>query len=230
MRLIERFEHQINKTEDGCWIWSGEIADHGGGILRIGGQTLSAYRLSYEIYIGEIIQNLCVCHSCDVRACVNPDHLWLGTHAENMADAAQKNRMHPGEKSAQSKLQNEQVIEIVNLYKTGSYSQEKLGNMFGVKHSIISGIITGKNWKHLDLDRSFRKGRGSPGEKNGTRLHPEKIKRGEDHPSTKVSDSTIKEIKRLYPQLSQRQLAKQFNISQTQVGRIVRGETRNDSR
>lgn len=227
MRLIERFESQISKTNNnGCWLWTGEIAGHGGGILRMGGQILSAYRLSYEIYKGEIPRDICVCHTCDVRACINPDHLWLGTHAENMADAARKNRMHPGEQSAQSKLLNEQVINIINFYKTGNYSQQQLGEMFGVEHSIISGIITGKNWKHLDIDRSFRKGRGSIGDKNGTRLHPETIKRGEEHPSTKISDAVVQQIRDLSTQHSQRKLAKMFGISQTQIGRILRSETR----
>jgi len=227
MRLIERFENQINKNGDnGCWLWTGEIAGHGGGVLRIGGQILSAYRLSYEIYSGEITKGLCVCHACDVRACVNPNHLWLGTHAENMADCAKKNRMHPGEASAQSKLKDEQVVQIVELYKTGNYSQQQLGDMFGVAHTIISGIITGKNWKHLDLDRSFRKGRGSPGDKNGTKLHPETVLKGEDHPSAKISDTMVQEIRDLAPQYPQRLLAEIFGISQSQVGRILRGEMR----
>lgn len=226
MRLIERFESQINKTTNDCWIWVGEIAEHGGGVLRIGGQILSAYRLSYEIYNGEIPKGLCVCHECDVRACVNPDHLWLGTHAENMADAARKNRMHPGEQSAQSKLTEKQVVEIISLYKTGEYSQQQLADKFNVQHSIISGIITGKNWKHLDIDRSFRKGKGSPGNKNGTKLHPESVRRGEEHPSTKISNAIIEEIKSLALQRSQRELAKIFNISQSHVGRILRNETR----
>lgn len=226
MRLIERFESQINKIEGSCWLWTGEIATHGGGVLRIGGQILSAYRISYEIYMGEIPKDMCVCHTCDVRSCVNPEHLWIGTHAENMADAAKKNRMHPGEQSAQSKLKNEQVIEIVNLYKTGNYSQQQIAEMFGVEHTIISGIITGKNWKHLDIDRSFRKGRGSPGNKNAMRLYPELVKHGEEHPSAKISDAIVQEIRELYPKHTQRELAKMFNVSQTQIGRIVRGEVR----
>lgn len=226
MRLIERFESQIDKVDSGCWLWTGEIVGHGGGILRMGRQILSAYRLSYEIYKEEIPKDMCVCHSCDVRSCVNPDHLWLGTHAENMADAAKKNRMHPGEQSAQSKLKETQVIQIVELYKTGNYSQQQLSDMFGVAHSIISGIITGKNWKHLDLDRSFRKGRGSPGNKNGMRLHPESVRRGEAHPSTKISNAIVAAIIDLALTLPQREIAKKFSISQSQVGRILRGETR----
>ena len=227
MRLIERFESQINKVDNGCWLWTGEICPKGKhGILRSGGQVFSAYRLSYEIYKGEIPIDMCVCHTCDVRACVNPDHLWIGTQQENIQDAVQKGRMNRGENNAGSKLQEDQVIEIVNLYKTGNYSQQQLGEMYGVAHTIISGIITGKNWKHLDLDRSFRKGRGSTGDKNGTRLHPETVKRGEEHPSTKISDATVEEVRRLSQEYPQRILAKMFNISQTQVGRILRGETR----
>lgn len=226
MRLIERFENQINKIENGCWLWTGEILPTGYGVLRIGGQMLSTHRLSYEVFVDQIPKGLCVCHSCDVRECVNPEHLWLGTHTENMEDAARKNRMHPGEQNGQSKLTEPQVIEIINLYSTGNYSQQQLAEKFSVEHSIISGIITGKNWKHLDIDRSFRKGRGSPGDKNGMRLHPEIVKRGEEHPSSKVSDAIIAEIRSLSDQLSQRALAQKFNLSQTQIGRILRGEAR----
>lgn len=228
MRLIERFESQTNKVDGGCWLWMGEIDPKGKhGILRSGGQIWSAYRLSYEIYKGEILEGLCVCHSCDVRACVNPDHLWLGTQQENIHDALVKGRMNNrGENNWHSKLKEPQVIEIVDLYKTGDYSQEQLAEKFGVEHSIISGIITGKNWKHLDIDRSFRKGRGSSGDKNGTRLHPETVKRGEEHPSTKISDAIVQQIRNLSLEHSQRELAAMFGISQSQVGRILRGEMR----
>jgi DNA-binding XRE family transcriptional regulator len=228
MRLIERFESQINKIDGGCWLWTGEICPQGKhGLIRSGGQIISAYRLSYEFYNGEITEGLCVCHSCDVRACVNPDHLWLGTQQENIQDAIQKGRMNNrGENNGQSKLIEEQVIEIVWLYATGEYSQEQLADMFGVNHTIIHYIITGKSWKHLDIDRSFRKGRGSPGDKNGTRLHPETVKRGEDHPSTKFSDVLITEIRNQASQHTQRELAKMFGVSQTQIGRIVRNEIR----
>lgn len=228
MRLIERFETQINKIDGGCWLWTGEIDPEGKhGILRSGGQIWSAYRLSYEIYKGEIPEGQCVCHSCDVRACVKPDHLWLGTQQENIQDALQKGRMNNrGENNWHSKLKESQVIEIVELYSTGNYSQQQLGEMFGVEHSIISGIITGKNWKHINIDRSFRKGRGSPGNKNGMRLHPEVVKHGEKHPSSKVSDAVVVEIRSLSDQMSQRTLAKKFGVSQSQIGRILRGEMR----
>ena len=227
MRLIERFESQINKI-GGCWLWTGEICPHGQhGIIRSGGQILSAYRLSYEIYKGEIPEGKCVCHTCDVRSCVNPDHLWIGTQQENIRDALQKGRMNNcGENNGQSKLTEKQVIEIVSLYRTNTYSQDQLGKMYNVNHTIIHNIITGKSWKHLDLDRSFRKGRGSVGDKNGTKLHPETVRRGEDHPGTKISNYIVAEIRSLSSEHTQRELAKIFNISQTQVGRILRGELR----
>lgn len=229
MKLLERFESQINKIVGGCWLWTGELSPSGYGILRMGGSSLPTHRISFEIYKDQIPQGLCVCHACDVRACVNPDHLWLGTQTENIEDATKKGRMNRGEDNARSKLTEDKVKDIIALYKTGDYSQAELGAQFGVNHSIISDIITGKKWKYIEIDRSFRRGRGSVGNKNGSRLHPEKLKRGEEHKGTKISDTIVAEIRDISEQYTHKKLAEIFGISKTQIGRILRNESRKKS-
>lgn len=87
-----KFENKINKT-DSCWLWTGATRPNGYGVIRRKGLLLSTHRYSYEYYVGEIPKGKIICHSCDVRLCVNPKHLWAGTSSENMVDCFKKGRM-----------------------------------------------------------------------------------------------------------------------------------------
>lgn len=140
----------MKKLPNGCWEWQGSKS-RGYGQIEANGKPYLVHRFSYWLHYGEIPKGkgwhgLCVCHSCDNRFCVNPDHLWLGTHADNMRDAKQKGRFS-GENAGNVKHTFKDVAKIKEMYATGKYSQRKLGKMFGVSHTNIYAITKGKLWK-----------------------------------------------------------------------------------
>jgi hypothetical protein len=91
MPYEERFFQKVDKTES-CWLWKGALSSRGYGSFSVDGKIKSAHRYSYEMNKGKIPEGMHVCHSCDVRNCVNPEHLWVGTHSDNMKDMVSKDR------------------------------------------------------------------------------------------------------------------------------------------
>lgn len=117
MTEIERFEDKVViVTESGCWIWVACSDKDGYGKFQHEGKSIQAHRASYLIYKGEIPKGKLVCHSCDITSCVNPEHLFLGSHKDNIVDSVLKGRHSSlnqnGENGPNAKLTKEQADEI----------------------------------------------------------------------------------------------------------------------
>lgn len=128
----------------------------GHGQMRVNGRTQLVHRFSWKLHFGTIPDGLCVCHHCDIPACVRPDHLFLGTPADNIADAAKKGRMRNGgielacrgEKHGNSRLTETQVLEILDLRNRG-YSYQEIANHYGLLSQSIGEICRGETWAHI---------------------------------------------------------------------------------
>jgi hypothetical protein len=154
-KQIRNFWNKVEKT-DTCWLWTGCGLRSGYGQLKVEGKMRLAHRVSWLIHFGEIIDGLCVCHKCDVRECIRPDHLFLGTDSDNMRDMVMKGRgvKNGGERNGMAKLDALKVRKIAALYSTGMYSQRNLATMFEVSQPSINHVVIGKRWadKVQDLD------------------------------------------------------------------------------
>lgn len=180
--IITRFHERYRKAESGCWEWAhGKDSDGYGAIRETkahGGKQYSAHRLSWLLHRGAIPTGMCVCHACDNPGCVNPEHLWIGTHGDNSRDRVCKGRAARGERNGAvkyperiseglrnawaenperfsrgervhtAKLTEAQVLEIRERY-AGGEKQVPLAREYGLTQASISAIILRKSWKHI---------------------------------------------------------------------------------
>lgn len=151
---LQRFEEKIQPiTESGCWIWTGALVDDRnryGSFYFGNGERERAHRASWRFYRGEIPDDLCVLHKCDVMECVNPNHLFLGTNKDNVDDKMKKGRHQPllGESHGNSKLNDDKVLMMRGMYADGKTSYE-IAKIFGVGKSMAHLVCSHQNWKHV---------------------------------------------------------------------------------
>lgn len=133
----------------GCWLWQGLVRADGYGYLFFAGAQRRAHRVAWMLFRGEIGSGLAVCHKCDVRACVNPEHLFLGTPDDNAQDMVAKGRTLRGEEHISAKLTAEQVSRIKTMLAEDRMHVSEIARQFGVAYTTIQAIKTGKTWRHV---------------------------------------------------------------------------------
>lgn len=147
--IQKRFWTKVIKQDYGCWIWTAAKLGKGYGQFWNGDVRMLAHRLSWEWHYGEIPPGLCVCHHCDNPSCVRPDHLFLGTIAENNRDMTAKGRARlpnlRGEQHPSAVLTEEQVLSILQDNRGRAF----LAHKYGVHYNTISLIQRREKWKHL---------------------------------------------------------------------------------
>lgn len=156
MTLADRILAKIEMDAvTGCWNWTGSKTRRGYGMIWDGSKNKNrtAHRISYEIHCGQIPQGsgyhgTCVCHRCDNRSCINPEHLFLGEHADNVADKVAKGRQrallgvnHPGAKLTEA--------DILAIRSAIGVTHRALGEQYGVSRGLISAIRAGRAWAHI---------------------------------------------------------------------------------
>ncbi len=151
--MLDRlYAHIEPDTNGGCWLWSAALTPGGYGQMGVSPnwKLQPSHRVSYELHCGPIPDGLHVCHKCDVRACVNPAHLFLGTRRDNMQDMVAKGRANPfrGEQNKASRLTEADVLEIRRLRGEG-LTFRALGRRFGIAHATAREACAGISWAHL---------------------------------------------------------------------------------
>lgn len=133
-------------TECGCWLWTGSSNPLGYGTFKLDGKAQMAHRASWMLHNGPIPAGLCVCHKCDTPACVNPDHLFLGTNADNVADMVRKGRQSTarGEASGLAKITEREAVEIFQ----AAGLQRDIAARYGVHQVQVSAIKCRLTWAH----------------------------------------------------------------------------------
>lgn len=149
MKMVERFWSKVKKTR-GCWLWIAGKNKRGYGWFRdSNGESRLAHRVSWELVNGVVPDGLLVLHTCDNPSCVRPDHLFIGTHRDNVRDMIEKGRAVyvKGEQHGRAKLGEKEVKEIKRKYFEGSVLQ--LSKFYRVSPSMITRILMNKSWNHL---------------------------------------------------------------------------------
>lgn len=144
-----RFWSYVNKTDE-CWLWTGPTSRRGYGRFSIGprnaARPIVASRFSYELHYGPIPDDALICHRCDNPACVRPDHLFAGTHQDNMSDMAAKGRSPRGEQSPRAKLTAD-TVRAIRFQHGAGVSGYALARQYGMSYTTVKDLLRGRTWK-----------------------------------------------------------------------------------
>lgn len=156
-QIIGRFNKKITINKNGCYEWTGATQSNGYGRFNLFGKSFYAHRFSALIKYGHIPANADVCHACDIRNCVNPEHLFIGTRRDNVMDCINKNRHShgishsiktSGEMAGSSKLKNEDVINIRHLKNKG-IKTKTISQLFNISTDNVRRIVRNDTWRYI---------------------------------------------------------------------------------
>jgi len=208
-----------------CWVWLGtycgskKYTSYGHFWINDGFKQ-SSHRFSYDYYHGPIYDNLFVRHTCDNPKCVNPNHLILGTHQDNMNDMCSRNRQAKGELNGLAKLTEDDVRDILENTKLEKYTNlTEIGEQYNVCTDTIRRIFIGKNWKHITRDYD------DVLESLHVSLWVDRTTICGEQLNSKLTEIEVREIKYhlACATLSHRKLAKAYNVSKSTITAINTG-------
>lgn len=149
-RGVRAIKDRCTVVDSGCWEWNYARSTYGYGVIPRGSRKLKgAHRAAYIAAKGEIPNGMVVMHKCDNPPCCNPDHLVIGTHAENQYDKVSKGRHAIGEQNGRSKLNENIVYMLKKMSSRSDFSTAEWAKFYGVDKRTISLIVEGKTWKHV---------------------------------------------------------------------------------
>jgi len=220
--LPQRFERYYEVDgETGCWEWQKFTNECGYGKITDNGKPRMAHRVAFELYRDEGLPEFSpdhqINHTCHNPACVNPDHLYIGTAQENTQDAmeidAWGDNRRRGSEVGTSKLTEDEVVEIKERCLSGE-SQKDVAEDYGVAHATVNKIMVGEQWQHVGPDVS--KADTTPD-----------VRYGESNNRSVLEPDDVREIRRLYNDegMTYREVADEMGIGKNTVGRIMRGQT-----
>lgn len=204
----ERFWAKVDKTKNGCWLWTAGCNGDGYGSYSWDGRVQGTHRIAWQIENGPIPEGLNVLHHCDTPPCVNVAHLFLGTQLDNVRDCAAKGRNYKshGEQHHSAQLCEETIHKIRALQ--GVIPHREIATQFGVSGSAVSHILAGHSWTHLP--------------NRATNQH---IRRKGEHHKTQLCSEDILQIRVLRSVLTFDELAAQFQVSKGAIWNIVTRRT-----
>jgi hypothetical protein len=147
---MDRFWSKVSivDDEDSCWLWTASLRRNGYGAFSYESRSREAHQVAWVLNVGPIPDGLWVLHRCDVRHCVRPSHLFLGTRSDNVRDMVSKGRhfkgarvVFLGESNPAAKVTDQQAEEIKRLYAAGGISQQRLAERYGLEQTSVSYII-----------------------------------------------------------------------------------------
>ena len=145
--FFERHAGKIDRSGE-CWVWTAQRDDDGYGRVQIGKTPRRPHRVAYEIAYGAIPAGALVLHRCDNPSCVRPDHLFLGTHADNVRDRDAKGRTARGSRQGGAILDEARVARMRSLRRSG-VSARRLATSFGVSEPTVYAVLSRRMWRHV---------------------------------------------------------------------------------